>query len=539
MFIPGGCFCCDPPEDPCTLSGCTWTSTDMSDTDLTAGTAYYNPVSGVNPDGDYEITNTQETGTGNDAPCRKITIETVSAPHKPDTVYAICWKDDATHNPSTQCPLTSVSFCVESKRHGDSDSGLTDSVVFVVRQNNRIFATTAQSVGVNWKRASGTYTQNSFTEIDGAGNPDFTAAGASIEFGFALKLLVSEDEEPLDVVLFDNLCITKVSTCSGGCNTSSCDWLELGSQALSVTPATGAANYTYGLDGSYGNPQGSHRISVTTSGGGNGQFKQMILYDSGLTVGSLQGSSCQQISNITICLDAIKFSGTGSPYVYFGLYNPTLATYVGGVTASQSIGSGQWRSISASLALPSSAPSGTLVHIIVGSSGSSVFHIDNICVRAVYSDCCCGDDIAITSSVVSIPTPPTIPAIPAVAWADAVASAYNLMNSTVIVPKGTNCGGGDVSLYESGTWSSGGSSGTWRVNKKHSVIRSGASVSISSGFTINMTRVSPSSASTSVAAGITSSVPYSFSQCSVFTGATILNGGWTITGPYTLQAEYV
>ena len=112
----------------------------MSDTDLTAGTAYYNPVSGVNPDGDYEITNSQLVGTGNDPPCRKITIETVEAPHKPDTVYAICWKGNATFTPSEQCPFSSVSFCVESKRHSDSDTGLTDSVVFVVRQNGRVFA---------------------------------------------------------------------------------------------------------------------------------------------------------------------------------------------------------------------------------------------------------------------------------------------------------------------------------------------------------------------------------------------------------------
>lgn len=179
----------------------------MSDTDLTAGTAYYNPVSGTTPDGEYEITSVQDTGTGNDLPCRKIAIETIVAPQKPDTVYAICWKDNATRDPSIQCALTRVSFCVESKRHGDSDTGLIDGVVFVVRQNNRIFATATQSVGVNWKRASGTYTQNQFIEIDGSGSPNFTSTGTAIEFGFALRLAVSEDAEPTAVVLFDNLCI--------------------------------------------------------------------------------------------------------------------------------------------------------------------------------------------------------------------------------------------------------------------------------------------------------------------------------------------
>lgn len=216
MFNPDGCFCCEPPEDPCVLSGCTWSSTEMSDADLTAGVTYHNPASGSTPDGTYEVTNVQDATTGNNAPCRKITIETVVAPAKAESVYAICWKDGATHNPATQCPLTNVSFCVESKRYADSDGGLTDGVVFVVRQGGKIYATATQAVGVNWKRASGTYTSTSFTWVNGTGNPNFTATGSAIEFGFALKLSVPKDGTPYDVVLFDNLCVKRTVDCGGG-----------------------------------------------------------------------------------------------------------------------------------------------------------------------------------------------------------------------------------------------------------------------------------------------------------------------------------
>ena len=298
MFIPGGCFCCEPPEDPCVLSGCTWSSTDMSDTDLTAGTAYYNPVSGTTPDGSYEITNAQETGTGNDAPCRKITIETIEAPQKPDTIYAICWKDNATHNPATQCPLTSVSFCVESKRHGDSDSGLTDSVVFVVRQNNRIFATAAQSVGVNWKRASGTYTQGSFTEIDGAGNPDFTATGTSIEFGFALKLLVSEDEEPLDVVMFDNLCITRPVSCV--CDIPNCDVYSTDPEAGTVSSQCSADPITV-TTGTQAKPGGGTEAFIDVDWGTTSAHSSAnIGVDTGIEADFSE--ECKTVSSVSVCV---------------------------------------------------------------------------------------------------------------------------------------------------------------------------------------------------------------------------------------------
>lgn len=382
MFIPGGCFCCDPPEDPCTLSGCTWSSTDMSDTDLTAGTAYHNQISGSTPDGSYEITNAQEAGTGNDAPCRKITIETIEAPQKPDTVYAICWKDNATHNPSTQCPLTSVSFCVESKRHGDSDSGLTDSVVFVVRQNNRIFATAAQSVGVNWMRASGTYSQNSFTEIDGAGNPNFTATGTSIEFGFALKLLVSEDEEPLDVVMFDNLCITKSATCAGGspCSDVLCETYNTGDSLVIDSQSSGTG---YQVDPAVGLPASSHRYSFDS---GASRSVTSVITDE-----MFQIDECRRPYSFYVCLNFLKSTATTGGSVSFIIrQGANSATAYTSNTNLFSVS--EWENRSFSFVLPSYSwldkmqPVELLMRITENhaeESGVSVW-VDNICVRTGY-----------------------------------------------------------------------------------------------------------------------------------------------------------
>ncbi|TXH17807.1 MAG: hypothetical protein E6R03_03245 [Hyphomicrobiaceae bacterium] len=289
----------------------------MSDTDLTAGTAYYNPVSGVNPDGDYEITNAQETGTGNDAPCRKITIETIEAPQKPDTVYAICWKDNATFTPTATCELLNVSFCVESKRHQDSDSGLTDSVVFVVRQDGKIYETDTFPVGVNWKRASGTFVSAAFSSITGTGSPNFTSTGSAIEFGFALRLQVGEDEEPLSVVLFDNLCIT---TPCKNCQTYGCEQLMDAAQATLVsshvrgvgayTTTSVAIDYT---DGSIDSP--CLTITNTPAGTSVGGEAHAGAWD----IVSLDGfsfdpSPCGNITEIQICAN-IKIAWDTEPAV--------------------------------------------------------------------------------------------------------------------------------------------------------------------------------------------------------------------------------
>ena len=216
MFIPG-CYCCTPPSDPCTLSGCTWSATEGTDAELTGDEAYNSPLGGATPDGTYEVSSFQNPRLGNNLPCRQIWIDTVAgfSPTVNENVYAINWIDGATHNPATQCPLTSVSFCVESKRGSDSDDGLTDGVVFVVRQGGKIYATVSQSVGVNWKRAQGTYTSSDFTWINGSSNPNFTATGGQIEFGFALRLTVFANTEPFDSVLFDNLCVKRVFNCGG------------------------------------------------------------------------------------------------------------------------------------------------------------------------------------------------------------------------------------------------------------------------------------------------------------------------------------
>lgn len=298
MFNPDGCFCCNPPEDPCTLSGCTWSSTDMSDTDLTDGVAYRNAVSGTTPDGTYEITNAQETGTGNDAPCRKITISTTTAPHKPDTIYAICWKDNATHNPATQCPLTSVSFCVESKRHSDSDSGLSDSVVFVVRQGGKIYATATNPVGVNWKRASGVYTSGQFNWINGTGNPNFSASGSSIEFGFALKLSVSEDEEPVDIVMFDNLCITRPVECV--CNIPNCDVYSTDPEAGTVSSQCSADPLTI-TTGTQAKADGGNEAFINIDWGEMSPHSAVNLgIDSGIEVDFSAG--CSEVSSVSVCV---------------------------------------------------------------------------------------------------------------------------------------------------------------------------------------------------------------------------------------------
>lgn len=476
MFIPGGCFCCEPPEDPCVLSGCTWSSTDMSDTDLTAGTAYYNPVSGTTPDGEYEITNVQDTGTGNDLPCRKITIETVVAPQKPDTVYALCWKDNATHNPSSQCPLTSVSFCVESKRHGDSDAGLSDGVVFAVRQNNRIFVTATQSVGVNWKRASGTYTQNQFTEIDGAGNPDFSVTGTAIEFGFALRLSVNEDEEPLDVVLFDNMCITKsvgCSSCAGGL----CDFLSQDGWSPSVgyeqilspsgfsTPSPVRSTVSVSP---VGNPSPSIKVETVTTG--LSQKSMVSLIKTGVEVDpqSILATPCKTVTVYEVCFDymvesnpntvdeiSVRFKQGGC---YFGQgaiidsrLNSAIGTFNRG-TAQVHNGDlpSQW---SFSYSARTCDSSGTLtsrfdssqpfeISIMVFSAGNTgsiggtlSFYIDNICVKAVYGTCPSGELSAVVSGV-NLNFVNSSP----LCNASNVSAAETAINSTLVLAPGTNTG---------------------------------------------------------------------------------------------------
>ncbi len=434
MFIPGGCYCCEPPEDPCVLSGCTWSSTDMSDTDLTAGVTYHNAVSGATPDGNYEVTNTQDSATGNSLPCRSITIETAIAPAVAETVYAICWKDNATHTPSAQCPLTNVSFCVESKRGDDSDGGLTDGVVFVVRQGGKIYATATQSVGVNWKRASGTYTANQFTWVNGSGNPNFTATGTAIEFGFALKLSVPKDGEPYDVVLFDNLCITRTEC--GGCNTSGCDTLNTGTSALSLLftdTAGGEFTVSYGLSSGVGISPPSHKYTFARGGtSSNFAFASTRLATS-------LPSSCRSITEISICND-LRGEGDGTANqingsVWYGIFQSGFAYFrindsasvapannlsvTRGAWTSPStliVASGTvwWKKCSGTFATGVSTQSGPDLSqpfdiVLMVRSGSinlvttSEVYIDNICVKATYSSgCATGVSYSVSVSGLSV-----------------------------------------------------------------------------------------------------------------------------------------
>lgn len=225
MFNPAGCFCCEPPEDPCGEMNCDWSSTSMSDDDIFTEDAYDNPVSGSTPDGTYTIANEQYEDTGNDAPCRLITIETVEAPHKPDTVYAICWIEGAKWTPSESAPLRTIWYCFESKRHFDSDAGLIDGVRFFVKQSGRIYRNTsaAMSVGVNWTRHSGGVSgpgNSGFVSINGSGRPNFSG-GEEVQIGIGLQLAVGKDEEPFDAVMFDNVCI---SLDIYACVPASCLW---------------------------------------------------------------------------------------------------------------------------------------------------------------------------------------------------------------------------------------------------------------------------------------------------------------------------
>ena len=391
MFNPDRCFCCEPPEDPCTMTGCTWSSTDMSDTDLTAGTTYNNPASGSTPDGTYEVTNVQDTSTGNDAPCRKITIETAIAPSKAESVYAICWKDNATHNPSTQCPLTNVSFCVESKRHTDADSGLTDGVVFVVRQNGKIYATTTQAVGVNWKRASGTYTSASFTWVNGTGNPNFTATGASIEFGFALKLSVPKDGTPYDVVMFDNLCISRFAGCGGTpCPPVNCDSYNTG-DPLAVDSQASETNYS--VDPLIGLPAESHKYEFPI----NSQQKSVT---SILSSDVFSGMTCTTPSSVQVCVNHQSDVPVGNPSgnghsILFRLRQGAVSVSFGQIFIPGD-SSGVWGLHSATYTFPVSTAFNfsNPVELLMTVSGGNrtaigVVWIDNICVKAAYGACSC------------------------------------------------------------------------------------------------------------------------------------------------------
>lgn len=411
MFIPGGCFCCDPPEDPCTLSGCTWTSTDMSNVNGTSGlgglstaTYYDNDVSGSTPDGAYSISNAQNLDVGNESPSRKISITTTEAPGKPDTVYAGCFSPTMRHNPSSQCALPDVSFCVEAKRGSGSDSGNSDSVVFWVRQNNKVYVTQPQSIGENWQHVSGTYVATDFQYINGSSSPDFTSSGTMIEFGFALKLEVGNGDEPVSEVYFDNLCV-KIISCQGclsGCYSLSQDGFSPSIDSTQVVPpanSSGASAQTTTVQSDY------YGTSIKTTGTFSADITGTTLYALVKTGISMTIPVDCKLPIVSICMDAMTTVGNLSRVYPAVIQNGEF--YAGGGLFSTL---NRWQSVTAStfqkvtfatngsLVLVNENPDFTQafevgVMLTFGNSPSpytleSVCLIDNVCVRQnVPADC--------------------------------------------------------------------------------------------------------------------------------------------------------
>ena len=406
MFIPGGCFCCEPPEDPCTLSGCTWSSTDMSRVNSSgglgsiSGTTYYrNPVSGATPDGSYTIVNEQSSDIGNDAPSRKLSITTVEAPQKPDTIYVSCFSNTMRHNPTSQCALPDASFCVESKVGPESDSDLSASVVFLIRQDNNIYSTTTFSLGDNWARASGTFVSSDFVNIaGGGGTPNFTNTGSLIEFGFALKLTVGADESPYCEAYFDNLCVSIISCqgCLSGCHVLAQDNFSPSIQETSVSPVANQSD----VDVTTGLVQSTYYgTSIKTEcdyGDGVVATTTWSLVKTGV-MDSIE-VECK-LPYVSLCLDAMSTSGN-TVTVYPAIVQNGTFYANGGSNA----GLNRWQSItSASFYEVSFSASGVMqlnssstpdfeaafeVGVIFKFTADSTVLIDNVCVKYTFPNDC-------------------------------------------------------------------------------------------------------------------------------------------------------
>jgi hypothetical protein len=323
MWVEGS-GCCEPPEDPCVLSGCTWSSLNGSDAEQTGDVAYNNTLSGSTQSGQYEVTSVQDTDLGNNPPCRKVEIGTNISPTTNDVVYAINWIDGATHDPVTQCPLANVSFCIESKRGDDSDANLSDGVVFVVRQGGKIYATPSQPVGVNWKRAYGTYTSSNFTWVNGSGGPNFTSAGSTIEFGYALRLTVFANEEPFDSVLFDNVCVKLEKNCPPAtCTSTYCEYdpgtnwgtTEAYQKYFSSSPAfmgDSPVDRITATIAAYNGTNGCLKVAVDTTGFSGYYVEYGSAVDTGIIIDpqtDLANGDCRSIKNIFGCCEMAMDSG--------------------------------------------------------------------------------------------------------------------------------------------------------------------------------------------------------------------------------------
>ena len=371
MFNPDGCFCCLPPEDPCTTSNCTFLSNEMSDFEINP---YWTQVTGAGAvgNGSYTVTNAQDLDVGNDAPCRRVTVETTLATTSADSVYIVCWKKSSSHNPSTQCPVTSLTFCVESKRVSESDG----QVRFFIKQNGSTYVTkTGFSIGINWKRATGTFSQSDFEELSSGAQPNFTATGTAIEFGFGLKIPVNSGDEPFSDVWFDNLCVVVAKNCpTETCASGPCDFLDTGSASL--TSVSTAGNGAYLGTSGIGNPGPSHKFFTRQAG--DHAYARMSQ-----SVASISSAlPCVRPASMSVCIDSLK-DGLGTAIPCIGLASSSSVVSVTCHTWTRT----DWGTLTATVAIPASANLSDLYVMVgvrnQGASSDTTTYIDNICVKAI------------------------------------------------------------------------------------------------------------------------------------------------------------
>lgn len=347
MWVEGS-DCCLPPEDPCTTSNCTFLSNEMSDFEISTSWTQVVAATGAAGNGVYAVNNVPDTAVGNDAPSRRMTLVTNTPTTTTDNVYVVCWKKSSSHNPSTQCAVTTITFCVESKRVSESDG----QVRFFIKQNGSTYVTrTGFSIGVNWKRATGTFSQSDFEELSSGAQPNFTASGTAIEFGFGLKIPVNSGDEPFADVWFDNLCVVVNKNCTTQtCASGPCDQLigsgfspgVLNQCAISGTAANSALGH-YSVTASSspaGNPGDCVLVDFDFSdpwNQGGDYFTAGAVVSLGVTISPPSGQGCASISGFSVCADvrtAIEpwtALPTGNNWMVPGLTRFQIVAIQGGV----------------------------------------------------------------------------------------------------------------------------------------------------------------------------------------------------------------
>lgn len=352
---------------------------------------YIKNVSGGLGSGTYTVGNTTSSDKGNDPPSRLVSVTTTVAPTSAAIVYAATWLTGAGHNPSTQCPMANVTFCVESKRGSESDSGLSDGVVFFIRQNGNVYATLPKSIGVNWKRADGTFVVTDFTDIGSGSHPDFSATGSLMEFGFGLRLPVQSGSTPYSEVYFDNLCISRVFDCGNGtpCPSASCDSYNTGTLLSVISQASGT---TYSIDGSSGLPAGSHKFEFPA----NSSLKAVsVVVDSDVFQYS---NSCHRPAAVSICVNyktSNPDGGTDGDSIAFFLVQGGTVVAIGQVFIPGDTGN-NWSLHTAFYSIPTtttldlSSPVSLTMTVSGGNrTHRGVVNIDNICHKALFHECVC------------------------------------------------------------------------------------------------------------------------------------------------------